>query len=270
MTNPGAIAAGMSLNGLHIDTLIGSGGLAAVWRATTAAGEPVALKIPRQDLSSSAGADELVLREFRILSDLSHPQVLKPLGCIELQGRPGLITEYLDGGDLVPLIGAHPRHWARAAYEIAGALVYLHERAVVHRDIKTRNVLFDATGTARLIDFALADDGSETVPRGGGTAAYARLQQREGASSDVADDTHAFAVLLYELLAGRLPFGVEPSMEALRSAPPPLDCGRHGIDPAANRLADLVQAGFCQTQQKAPNGVRPFLDALESLLSIYG
>ena len=271
MTNPDAIAPGVTLSdGLLVDTLLGRGGLAEVWRATTATGERVALKIPRRDLATGAGADELVRREFRILERLSHPHVIKPLGCIDAAQRPGLVTEYLGGGDLTPLVGAHPRHWLRAASDVASALVYIHERAVVHRDVKTRNVLFDESGTARLADFALAVDASVKPPRGGGTAAYARLQQRRGAPPEAADDGHAFAVLLYELLAGRLPYGVDPALEALETAPPPLVCERNGIDREAQYLADRVQEVLDPAQQSASGGVRALLDALELQLLRYG
>jgi len=169
----------------------------------------------------------------------------------------------------VPLLGAHPRHWVRAAHEVAGALVYLHERAVVHRDIKARNILFDESGSVRLIDFALAADESGPIPRGGGTAAYARAGPGQNGAPDAADDVHAFAVLLYELLAGQLPFGVDPARETLKSAPPPLACGNGGIDEGAKRLVDIVQNSLGPGGQSASGDARVFLDALELTLSRY-
>ena len=183
-------------DGVRIDARLGRGGMSEVWRATTSAGEIVALKIPRTDLRARSGASELIRREFRVLESLSHAHVLRSLRLTAIQETPGLITEYLEGGDLAPLLGTHPRHWARAARDVALALGYVHERGKVHRDVKARNVLFSGAGDVRLVDFALTADVGGDAPRGGGTAAYGSVAQRQGASPEVADDVHAFAVLL--------------------------------------------------------------------------
>ena len=256
-------------NGVQIDARLGRGGMSEVWRATTAAGATVALKIPRSDLRARSAASELIRREFRILESLSHAHVLKSLHLIAVQEMPGLITEYLEGGDLVPLLGTHPRHWARAARDVALALVYVHERGKVHRDVKARNVLFSGTGDARLVDFALAADAGGEAPRGGGTAAYARLAQRQGALPEVADDVHALAVLLYELLAGRLPFGVNPPLDGLQAEPSPPVAMPAGPDPDSRALAELVQRTLSPERKSVPRGVRPFVDVLESMLLAY-
>jgi serine/threonine-protein kinase len=169
----------------------------------------------------------------------------------------------------VPLLGAQPRHWIRAARDVALALVYIHERGKVHRDVKARNVLFSDTGEVRLVDFALAAVVGGKVPRGGGTLAYERLAQRHGAPPEVADDVHAFAVLLYELLAGRLPFGVNPPLDALQAEPSPRLATPDGAGPGARALAELIQETLSPGQKSAPGGVHPFLDVLESMLLEY-
>ena len=256
-------------NGVQIDVLLGRGGMSEVWRATTPAGASVALKIPRAELRSRSAASELVRREFRVLESLSHAHVLKSLRLITVQEMPGLIMEYLDGGDLVPLLGAHPRHWVRAARDVALALVYVHERGMVHRDVKARNILFSGTGEVRLVDFALAADAGGKAPRGGGTPAYERLAQRRGALPEVADDVHALAVLLYELLAGRLPFGANPPLAVLQAEPSPPVAMPDESDPGSRALAELVQETLSPGRKSAVRGVRPFLDVLESMLLAY-
>ena len=257
-------------NGVQIETLLGRGGMAEVWRAATVAGSTVALKIPRADPRVRSVANQLIRREFSILERLSHTHVLKSLGLIAVEDRPCLITEYLGGGDLVSLLGARPRYWVRAARDVALALAYVHESGKVHRDVKPRNVLFSATdGGARLVDFALAADIGGKASRGGGTAAYARVAQRQGAVSEVADDVHAFAVLLYELLAGRLPFGANPPLELLQIEPSPPVMTSDRVDSGSLALAELVQETLSPGRKSAPGSVRPFLDVLESMLLEY-
>jgi serine/threonine-protein kinase len=249
--------------------MLARGKLCEVWRATVDTGAVVALKIPRRDQRRHPGAAALIRREFRVLEGLSHVHVLKTLGLIDFDGMPALMTEYLAGGDLVPLLGADPRHWVTGARDVALALVYLHERDLVHRDLKARNVLYSASGEARLVDFALATVVDGKAPQGGLTTAYARLAQRQGALPAAADDVHAFAVLLYELLAGRLPFGVNPSLETLQSGPSKPIVLRDGADPGLQTLADLVEETLNPERRSAPGSVRPFVDVLESIISDY-
>ena len=269
MSHQEPVTAGATLSdGVQIDVMLGRGEMSEVWRATVS-GAIVALKIPRTVSRPRAAASQLIRREFTVLESLSHAHVLKSLGLIAVQEMPALITEYLDGGDLVPLLGAHPRHWARAARDVALALAYIHERGKVHRDVKARNVLFSDTGEARLVDFALAADAGGTAPRGGGTLAYERLARRRGAPPETADDVYAFAVLLYELVAGRLPFGPNPSLDVLQIEPSPLLATPDEADPGSRALAELVQDTLTYERKSAPGGVRPFQDVLESMLLAY-
>jgi serine/threonine protein kinase len=102
--------------------------------------------------------------------------------------------------------------------EVAEALSYLHARSVVHRDVKARNVLLDSAGHARLIDFGSAAEPG--LPRTVGSTTAAHRYSETGTIS-AADDVFGFAVLLYELMAGRLPFESVP-VHSRRVAAPPL------------------------------------------------
>ena len=187
---------------------------AEVWRARDSDGGAVAVKLGKATPDSRTR----VRAEHAWLARLTHESILRPIALIDDASHTALVTEYLPGGDLVSLAGAAPRHWASASAEVAEALVYLHSRSLVHRDVKARNVLFDSGGRARLIDFGSTTEVGKPRTLGGTTAAH-RYEDRGPVT--LADDVFAFAVLTYELMAGRLPFGPAPE-SAPRAAEPPL------------------------------------------------
>jgi serine/threonine-protein kinase len=190
-----------------------AGAHAEVWRARDSEGAIVAIKLanPTPEFRARLRA------EHAWLTRLSHATIVRPVACIDDASHAALVTEYINGGDLVSLAGAPPRYWAGPMAEVADALVFLHARSVVHRDVKARNVLLDSAGSARLIDLGSAAEVG--APRTLGNTTAPHRYSDTGAIS-VADDVFAFAVLLYELMAGRLPFGAEPARSRRLAAPP--------------------------------------------------
>jgi eukaryotic-like serine/threonine-protein kinase len=179
------------------------GGTAEVWRASGSDGDSFALKFLRPELEQHAAGRELLLREHELLCAARHPSVVATFGLIEHRGRVALMLEYLGAGDLVSLAGLPPAHWVGPAREVVGALQHLHAQGIVHRDLKLRNVLFRADGRVALVDFGSAARVGEPTPAGGVTAEY-----RSSAQSGLAEpgeDVFALAVMLHELLHGRLP-----------------------------------------------------------------
>ena len=148
-------------------------------QATTAGGRRVAVKLPCADAPPAASA--LIRREFEFLSAISHPGVVAVSGLVRIPRQtptaghdPGIVMEYLGGGDLVSLTGSSPWRWVPVAARVARAVDDLHGAGIVHRDLKPRNVLLGSGDVPRLIDFALAARIGGAAPRGGGTAAYQR------------------------------------------------------------------------------------------------
>ena len=236
---------------------VANGGSSEVWRAT-AAGRIVARKMLKPELRERPGARASLAREHELLAALAHPHVVETLGLVELDGVPAIALEYLGGGDLASLAGAEPRHWLRAAADIGAALRFMHARGHVHRDIKARNVLFDAADHAKLIDFGSVLPIGALAAHGGATAAH-RPPGRQPGPVTPADDCYAFAALLYELLAARLPYGPAPGEGA---APPAWPLGP-GAAPGLQRLADLVLDALLHAGY-VPGGLSEFLDVLES------
>jgi len=117
------------------------------------------------------------------------------------------VLEYLPGGDLVSVTGSDPRHWAQYLVEVACTLDALHARGLVHRDVKPRNVLLDAAGRARLIDFASAARVGEHCPSGAVTSVYRDPRAQGIDVATPSEDWYAFAAMTFELLNGRPPIG---------------------------------------------------------------
>ena len=178
-------------------------------------GRDVAIK----QLPPSFGADPAVrsrfIAEARLLASLDHPHVVPLYDFVEHEGLCMLVMERLTGGTL----------WSRAhagnvttesscALTIAtlSALSYAHERGVLHRDVKPENLMFSSRGDLKVTDFGIAKvvGGAATVAtRAGdvlGTPAYMAPEQAMGSELTPATDVYAVGTVLYELLAGTLPF----------------------------------------------------------------
>jgi serine/threonine-protein kinase len=194
-------------NRVHASTL------AEVWRARDSEGALLAVKLAKETPGSCAR----LRAEQAWLARLAHATILRPVAWIDDARHAALVAEYIDGGDLVSLAGAPTRHWMSPMAEVADALAFLHARSVVHRDVKARNVLLDSAGHARLIDFGSAAEVGSLRTIGCTTAAH---RYSDAGTISAADDVFAFAVLLYELMAGRLPFGAEAARSRRIAAPP--------------------------------------------------
>ena len=117
-----------------------------------------------------------------------------------------------------------------------------------------------------LSDFSLAAAIGDRVPGSGGTAAYQSASRRRGAPAGVDDDVHAFAVLVYELWTGALPFGRDPSLDVLENPGAHLGMLETGGADGLRSLAGLVSAPLVNRKKRGRGGIEPFSDALELAL----
>jgi serine/threonine protein kinase len=208
--------------GLSLGRLLGQGGMSRVYVARLRNGATNAVKIlhPRLRRDPTAVAD--FLREGELLISLEHENVVRGHALAEHDGLVYLTMEYIDGQSVLEhLDRSGPFAEDAALYIIlqtARALTHLHERGIVHRDVKPGNILIDAENTVKLCDLGLAvksgADGDAEVTAG--TIDYIAPEQAEGRGGlDVRSDIYALGVTLFQLLVGKLPFEGGTNEEAL-------------------------------------------------------
>ena len=188
--------------------LLGRGGMGEVYRADDLELEtPVALKfLPR----ALANRDDLLDRlrgEVRNARQVSHPNVCRVYDVGEIDGRPFMTMEYVDGEDLGTLlrrIGRLPRAKAdQVARQMCAGLAAAHDRGVIHRDLKPSNIMLDGDGRVRITDFGLAVRGGEGAGEVAGTPAYMAPEQFDGLPATVQSDLYSLGLILYELHTGK-------------------------------------------------------------------
>jgi serine/threonine protein kinase len=184
-----------------------------VYEARGPDGETVALKVLRGGASAGAREKEMFSREARVGLRLHHPGLVEVLEVSEDNGHPYLVMEYLPGPTLRELreSGALSLQSVLAlAFPVLEALDYLQNEGVVHRDLKSGNIMLDREGRPRLMDFGLTRFSDETsLTQTGlifGSPHYMSPEQGMGETLSEASDLFSFGVVLYELITGRLPF----------------------------------------------------------------
>jgi hypothetical protein len=216
-----------------------SGGFGDVYRAVDDYGHDVAIKVLHPVLSASPNLVRRFAREAELVAQLSHPNIVKLIDVGELDdGRPYLVMEWIDGTSLAEALRARGRFTIAETFalarELCAALEAAHASGIVHRDLKSANIMICPRGESfdlKLVDWGIAkviaanaDTAGLTTTGRMGTPHCMAPEQIVGASVDVRTDVYALGVLLYELMCGRPPFHAATSLEIadmhLRQPPP--------------------------------------------------
>lgn len=238
----------------QLGRLIGGGGMGNVYLGTdTFTGEKVAIKQLRSEVTGNLpDMVERFLREGEALRRLNHPNIVKVLATADEGSQHYIVMEYVAGGSLADLLIQQPQlpfeRVVSIGLELSDALSRAHHLQILHRDIKPGNILLAEDGTPRLTDFGIARIGQMPgLTKAGsilGTFYYLSPEAVENREVNERSDIWSFGVVLYEMIAGRLPFNGETPFEVIWAIknypPPPLENLRSGIPPALENLVRLM------------------------------
>ncbi len=259
-------------------SVLGRGGSGIVFRATQLSlGRDVAVKILRPLQRLDPRARERFAREVAVLARLRHPNVVRVFGSGEVDGAPYLVMELVEGEPLAARLRGRSVVTDRSEIEelvglvirVADALQHLHDRGVVHRDVKPQNILLDERGEPLLVDLGLARDvAGDALTLSGdvvGTLHYTAPEQALGRVADGRADVFGLGATLYHLLCGRPPIEARTPTEyahcierdALRPSR-----GWNPVLPAD--LATVLDHALELTAERRYPTVRAFADDLQA------
>jgi len=243
---------GKTIGNVRIEKLLARGGMAEVYLGSHLNLErPVAVKLLHSYIEEEPLLLERFRREAKVVAGLRHPNIVQIFDFDTMDGHPYIVMEYLKG----PTLATYLRHLhqrkkriptdqvARLLNELSTALDYAHKQGVVHRDIKPGNVLLYSKTEDIALDKPLTEDVEAVITDFGlvrimntasqtasgtvsGTPAYMSPEQARGDSTDHRTDIYSLGIVLYEMLAGRVPFEADSTLTVLHmqihTTPPPV------------------------------------------------
>lgn len=269
---------GIEFSHYRIVEHVGRGGMADVWSARDKRLQrTVAIKTIARDLSQDVEPAKLFEREARTIAQLEHPHILPIYDFGEYDSQLYIVMRYVTGGSLESLLaqGALPIPEAmRYAKAIAAALDYAHSSNVIHLDLKPSNILMDSTQSPYLADFGLATvlgpEGRAANP-GYGTLLYMAPEQLTASQIDHRADVYSFAILMFQMFTGELPFDATTSL-ALKQIQWQEDLPE--LTKLGEEMADLLtpilRRGTALDVNSRPNRVLELVDAIEAVLAQIG
>ena len=274
---------GLSLGRYHILEQLGEGGMATVYKAyDTRLETEVAVKIIRTENLAPNVLNRVrkrFEREAKALAKLNHPNIVQVIDYGEYDGIPYLVMPYLPGGTLKGKISGSAMPYLEAAQlltPIARALDYAHRHKIIHRDVKSSNILITEDGEPMLSDFGVAKlfDEEETVELTGtgigiGTPEYMAPEQFQGGVVDRRADIYSLGVVLFEMVAGRKPYQAEtPAAIIWKQASEPLPRPSKFIPGLPKEIEQILLKALAKAPENRYQSMSEFAWALEDLVLV--
>jgi serine/threonine-protein kinase len=237
----------------HYDIVaeLGRGGMGVVYKGYEASlNRYVAIKVLADSLAHDPAVKERFLREARSMAALNDPHIIQIYFIGDDDGQTFFVMEFVDGESLGSVLKRegmlHPDQAARIVYQTAQGLATAHDRGVIHRDIKPGNILITSRGNVKIADFGIAlstQDFSKKLTSTGefvGTPGYLSPEVCLGKPVDQRSDIFSLGIVLFEMLAGRMPFTDESPLglmlEVVKAEIPDVCTLNSEVDPELSRI----------------------------------
>jgi eukaryotic-like serine/threonine-protein kinase len=252
---------------------IGSGGMADVYCAEDShLGRQVAIKVLHRRFAQDQEFVERFRREAKSAAGLNHPNVVGVFDRGEHEGTYYIAMEFLTGRTLKDIVTSEAPLPQERVIDIGTQILqaggFAHRHGVIHRDFKPHNVIVDEHGHAKVTDFGIARAGASEMTETGsimGTAQYLSPEQAQGHAVTATSDIYSIGVMLYEMLAGRLPFegdsAVAVALKHLSEPPAPISQWRPDVHPA---LEAVVMAALAKDPAHRWQSAEDLAAALEA------
>lgn len=260
----------------EIIRLIGEGGMANVYLAyDTILERNVAVKVLRGDLADDEKFVRRFQREAISASSLSHPNIVEMYDVGEDNGNFYIVMEYIDGKTLKQLIKKRGHLTASEAVDImcqlTDGLAHAHDSYIIHRDIKPQNIMILEDGLVKITDFgvAMALNASDLTQTNSvmGSVHYLPPEQAAGKGSTIKSDIYSLGIVLYEMLAGTMPFRGETAVEiALKHIKNPMPSIRKINPKIPQALENVILKATAKNPKNRYNNVRELYDDLKTCL----
>ena len=277
---------GKTLSNYRITEKLGVGGQGAVYKAIdTKLGRTVVIKVIPPELSAKEANLRRFEREARLASSLDHPNICTIFDLDEEDGQHFIAMQFVEGKNVRQLVAGRPLELKTTlliGLQVADALATAHSRGIIHRDIKSGNVMVTSSGQVKVLDFGLAKllDDEEAATAGihrteltevgvpYGTATYAAPEQARGDRVDKRADIFSLGVLLYEMLTGTWPFRGKTTIDVRHAVlhDPPRPISELRSSPIPPRLTQIIDKALAKEPRNRFQNMEDLRDELRQVL----
>jgi len=277
---------GKTIRNYRITEKLGVGGQGAVYKAVdNKLGRTVVIKVIPPELSAKEANLKRFEREARLASSLDHPNICTIFDLDEQDGMHFIAMQYVEGKNVRQLVAGRPLELKTAlliGLQVADALAVAHSRGIIHRDIKSGNVMVTSSGQVKVLDFGLAKllDEAQAATSGihrteltevgvpYGTATYAAPEQARGDRVDKRADIFSLGVLLYEMLTGTWPFRGKTTIDVRHAVlhDPPRPIAELRSSPIPSRLQQIVDRALAKEPKDRFQNMEDFRNELRQVL----